>query len=111
LRQTVPHECAHLIARTIFGVHIKPHGNEWKTVMVQLGANPKRCHSYDTSNSTVYQKSKFVYECRCQKHVVGPTRHKKMLKGLRYTCRNCRSILTFVKSCGKVSVNDAIKMI
>jgi SprT protein len=108
LNQTVPHECAHLIARQRYSNrYIKPHGREWKYTMRQLGVNPKRCHSYDTSNSAVYHKNKYKYHCNCQDHIVGPTIHKKIQKGHRYTCKDCRSTLTFIKNCGKVSYKEA----
>ena len=108
INQTVPHECAHLIAR-LLNKNIKPHGREWQNVIITLGGNPKRCHSYDTSNSAVYHKTKYLYKCDCQNHVVGPTVHKKMNDGIKYNCRGCKSVLIFEKKCGRVSVNDAIK--
>ncbi len=33
LRQTVPHEVAHLIAHQLFGDRIQPHGEEWQLIM------------------------------------------------------------------------------
>jgi predicted SprT family Zn-dependent metalloprotease len=77
--------------------------------MTRLGATPNRCHSYDTTNSAAYQKAKFVYICSCRKHAVGPTVHKKIQKGHRYTCNKCKSELNFVKSAGRVSVKEALK--
>lgn len=110
---TVPHECAHLIARTIFGIKITPHGKEWKRVMVKLGVNPKRCHSYSVSNSTVYEKAKHLYKCKCQYHAIGPVRHKKMvmLNSSIYKCRICKAALVFHKSVGRVSKEQALSMV
>lgn len=47
IRQTIPHECAHLIAYQLHGVYGKGHGEIWKAVMMQLGVPPDRCHDYD----------------------------------------------------------------
>ncbi len=38
LTQTLPHEVAHLVARTLHGKSIRPHGREWKAVMNFFGA-------------------------------------------------------------------------
>lgn len=99
INQTVPHECAHLIAHQVYDNEyrkIKPHGREWKTVMMLLGANPKRCHNYDTSNSTIYRKTRYIYKCNCREHVIGPTRHKRAQIGTRYYCKYCKQTLQFV---------------
>ena len=109
LKTTVPHEWSHLIARELCLHRIQPHGREWKAVMIKLGASPNRCHSYNTANSTVYEKTKYVYICSCQKHAVGPVRHKKLQKGVRYTCNRCKGNLNFVKNAGKVSRKEALK--
>src|SRR5690554_6055546 len=33
LKQTVAHEVAHLVAHQLFGPRIKPHGEEWQSIM------------------------------------------------------------------------------
>lgn len=113
LIQTVTHEVSHLIANTLYGgwKKVKAHGIQWKSVMLKLGCTPDRCHSYDTSNSTVYQKAKFVYKCSCQNHVIGAVRHKRSMKGTRYSCNVCKGRLTFVKRVGKVTREQALEMI
>jgi SprT protein len=112
LNQTVTHECAHLIANTLYNgwKKVKSHGVQWKSVMLKLGCTPNRCHSYDTSNSTVYQKAKFVYKCSCQTHVIGAVRHKRSMRGTRYSCNACKKRLTFVKAVGKVTREKAMEM-
>jgi SprT protein len=103
--QTVPHEVAHYV---IFEKHgskrtrprnIRPHGWEWQKIMRDFGCSPKRCHSYDTSNSRQGRRSfprrQFVYACACQEHKVGPARHRRIQTRERtYTCRNCGTPLT-----------------
>lgn len=55
LNRTVPHEIAHLIVYQVFmkgqpydvRSKIKPHGKEWKLIMVTVfGCDPSRCHNY-----------------------------------------------------------------
>jgi SprT protein len=47
---TLPHEVAHLMANQLYGVKISPHGQEWKSVMVDVfGLQPGRCQQIDTS--------------------------------------------------------------
>jgi len=114
LNQTIPHECAHLFADELYGggcKKMRSHGIEWRSVMYKLGLNPDRCHTYDTSNATVYQKEKFVYKCNCQHHVIGPTRHKKCVRLSIYRCNKCKGALVFVKRAGKVSREEALKTI
>ncbi len=56
LATTVPHEVAHLVAHYVYdskpmnGKKVRPHGKEWKEVMVVLGLEPKTKHSYDITS-------------------------------------------------------------
>ena len=56
LKQTVPHEVAHLVAHYVYdakpmnGKKVRPHGKEWKEVMGVLGLEPKVTHSYDVTS-------------------------------------------------------------
>jgi predicted SprT family Zn-dependent metalloprotease len=63
IKQTVGHECAHLICRRVHGntkqvaekgqmvtKKVRSHGKEWKSVMVKLDLKPKTYHTYDTSS-------------------------------------------------------------
>ncbi len=84
---TVVHEMAHIFCSQMWGTELRgskriSHGNSWKHMMRVLGADPKRCHSYDVTNSTVRVKAKYSYTCSgCQKVVhLGPTRHKRLLR-------------------------------
>ncbi len=93
-RGTVTHEVAHLIdgivypqtRRSGWGRKRSIHGPTWKRIMRILGATPSRCHSYDTSNSTVRRKTKHVYSCNsCGEQMkLGPVRHKKQQRGSSY---------------------------
>lgn len=92
--QTVVHEVAHYIQKEIYPMS-KPHGPEWKSVMSNLGANPKRCHSMNTRST---QKRTFVYSCSCSDHDLTIVRHNKcQKKGTVYTCKKCSGDLKFKK--------------
>jgi SprT protein len=97
LSQTLPHEVAHLIARTLYGKAIRPHGNEWKSVMQFFGANGLRCHNYTTENIPVRKLRRFPYTCGCQQHQLTTIRHNRIQKGLTYRCRQCGEPLRSVK--------------
>jgi SprT protein len=80
IARTVPHELAHLITdkvypeahsteivRTHRGLRRTKrdvHGQYWQSVMRALGADPSRCHSYDTTNSKIH-KTTTKHEYRC----------------------------------------------
>ena len=93
-RGTVTHEVAHLIDGIVYpqtrrggwGRKRSIHGPTWKRIMRLLGAKPSRCHSYDTTNSTVRRKAKHVYTCNsCSKQMsLGPIRHKKQQRGATF---------------------------
>lgn len=91
LSDTVPHEVAHLIARQLFGLRISAHGAEWKDVMRRFGCEPRRCHSFDVTNSAV--GTVYPYQCRCPTvHMLSARRHKQAAAG-RLTCRTCKTKL------------------
>jgi SprT protein len=96
LKRTVVHEMAHVIAYKRYGS--RGHDNAWKNVMIRLGADPSRCHSYDVSNARVKNANAptYTYKCACHEREVTQTRHNKILKGANYTCRSCRQRITFV---------------
>lgn len=93
LRQTVPHEAAHLVARTLFGRRIRPHGAEWRSVMAFFGAEPARCHRFEVPDQTRRRMRHFPYRCDCQTHQLSAIRHHRSLAGVRYLCRRCGSTL------------------
>ncbi len=89
LRQVVPHEVAHLVARTLHGPRIRPHGAEWRAVMTDLGAEPVRCHAFDTSEEPIRRLSRFDYRCGCRVHRLTSIRHNRAMRGAIYRCRSC----------------------
>jgi len=107
LNQTIPHEVAHAFQRHIYGHYkqsgysvkrIMPHGNEWKRIMLSMGKDPKRCHNYDTSNSTARTVSRdYSYSCNCNTpHNLTVTRHRRMQSNKAvYRCVHCKAALRY----------------
>ncbi|PVZ13788.1 MULTISPECIES: SprT family zinc-dependent metalloprotease [unclassified Pseudomonas] len=95
LRQTVPHEVAHLVAHQLFGERIAPHGEEWQLIMRGVyELPPLRCHSYEVKRRQVMR---YIYRCPCQGSDFAFTaqRHAMVRQGRRYLCRQCRQVLVF----------------
>lgn len=93
INTVVPHEVAHIIVFQIYGNTVKPHGKEWKAVMLKVfGIAPNRTHTFDTPP----QKQAFEYRCSCQKHHFTKQRHTRAQRGMEYICKGCRSTLQFV---------------
>jgi SprT protein len=93
LDQTVPHEVAHLVARTLHGAGIRPHGPEWKLIMAFFGAPAHRCHNFTTSSLSQRRMRYFNYRCDCQDHKLSAVRHNRCRSGVTYLCRSCGSPL------------------
>lgn len=101
IREVVPHECAHLVVYHLYasrktkeGHKPKPHGKEWKSVMLDVyGVEPRVTHSFDVKR---VESKKFNYACACDNkiHRLSVIRHNKILrKTARYSCRVCGETL------------------
>jgi len=115
LNQVIPHEVAHLFKSHVYGPGrgrmFAAHGGYWQQIMRALGANPTRTHNMDTSK-VAQPKTKHMYECAgCKKDIViGPVRHKNMVRGIR-TYSHCRGQkLVFKETIGKVTNRQAHDM-
>lgn len=91
LEQTVPHEVAHYITDCLWGTKsIKPHGKEWKSVVVALGGEPRATGNYSLKGIPVKQYQRFAYQCGCKTHYLTAIRHGKILSGkASYHCQLC----------------------
>ena len=92
---TVTHEVAHYVVDCLYGLRrVKPHGAEWKGVMVDLGAEPNATGSYDLTGIPVRQYSQFAYKCACRTHQLTSLRHKIILqRRAQYRCQYCHDFL------------------
>jgi len=95
LSDTVTHEVAHYVVDCLYGLRrVKPHGVEWKRVMVDLGAEPKATGSYDLTGIPVRRYAVFSYKCGCRTHQLTSLRHKKILqRRAQYCCQFCHGFL------------------
>ena len=95
LATTIPHEVAHYVTDILFGLkNIKPHGNEWRSVMQDFGVEPQVTGQYDLTGIPVKQQRRFDYQCDCTTHKLSTVRHNRIQMGrARYHCRYCRAII------------------
>ena len=90
LYDTVPHEVAHYVVETLFGTRgIKPHGEEWRNVMISLGREPKTTCDFSIEGVPTRQLRHFAYRCQCRTHRVSSIRHNRILRGQVYCCKYC----------------------
>lgn len=93
LAQTVPHETAHLVAYSLFGPRISPHGRQWRTIMGLFGAPPERCHNYNVDGLQTRHLRRYGYRCACRIHRLTSIRHNRIRSGQVYRCRQCGQFL------------------
>jgi SprT protein len=91
LQTTVPHEVAHYITDRLYGLaHVRPHGNEWRSVMLALGVEPRATTRFDLSGLPLRRQQRFAYRCDCSAHQLSSCRHNRIAAGrARYHCRSC----------------------
>lgn len=97
LTSTVPHEVAHYIVNMVYGRRrIRPHGDEWQSLMLAFGTEPNRTGNYSLEGIPVRRQNLFSYGCSCMTHQLTTTRHRRMQSGERqYYCRQCQKELVF----------------
>ncbi|HEB96614.1 MAG TPA: hypothetical protein ENI96_09325 [Sedimenticola thiotaurini] len=93
IARTVPHELAHVVVHLLHRGRARPHGPEWRAVMILFGADPKRCHDYDLAQVRQRRMRRFSYRCDCRSHRISAIRHNRMLRGQVYLCRHCGGAL------------------
>jgi SprT protein len=93
---TVPHEVAHYVVDILYGAtNTRPHGVEWRNVMLSLGVEPVVTANYDLSDIPVRRQRRHAYQCACTVHQITTVRHNKIISGkAHYLCRNCMKPLT-----------------
>jgi len=92
---TVPHEVAHYVVHRLFSRRrVRPHGKEWRDVMVAFGVAPRTTCSFDLQGIPRRHTRWFEYFCRCRSHQLSSIRHNRVVAGrARYHCRACRHVL------------------
>jgi predicted SprT family Zn-dependent metalloprotease len=90
-RQTIIHEVCHLVAAHeahLAGRKVsRPHGYEWKAIMLRAGVRPKRCHNVSTKG---LGKKTIPAKCRCGEHYITPLVGGRIIVLQQtYTCSRC----------------------
>ncbi len=95
IANTVPHEVAHYIMYCLHGPKgVRPHGREWKDLMLKFGAIPSRTNSLDLSGIPLRRSRRHSYACSCMDHQITSRRHNLIRSGkARYFCRCCKGEL------------------
>jgi len=96
IRDTIPHEVAHLVVALRHGRRAKPHGPEWESVMRGcFGIAPKRTHRLQLTPARKVARS-YIYSCDCQEHPFTSIRHNRILKERKkYRCVACKGSLVY----------------
>jgi SprT protein len=94
------HEYAHAITDDLYGLGVKPHGREFKSICRLLGIEGKATtdllerHNITLKSNRSYRT--FEYRCDCQTHILKKKSHNKAHYG-GYLCKLCKTRLNFVK--------------
>lgn len=96
-KRCVVHETCHILAHELFGPQIKPHGSEWKDLMIFCGEKPLRCHSVNRTG--LYRpQTRVAAFCGCKGiHWITKNRSTRMKKGQNYICNKCKATLRLQK--------------
>lgn len=99
LTVTVPHEVAHYLVDCVHGLRkVRPHGNEWKTVMNAFGVDSRATSTFNLEGIPTRRQQQVDYRCGCKEHQLGIRRHNKVSRGeANYLCRCCGEVLRFVE--------------
>lgn len=94
-RNTAAHEAAHVVC-TALHPRASTHGPEWKKIMWDIGHEPSRCHTTDTTGLST---KAYPWYCPCGKHLVTARKLERMKKaaagGSIFHCRKCRYPVAF----------------
>ena len=95
VEQTIPHEVAHYITDCLWSIRkVKPHGQEWQSVMQAFGVESKVTGSFDLTGIPIKQYQRFSYSCGCKIHQLSLIRHRRVQSGqAEYRCKDCRQLL------------------
>ncbi len=99
LKQTIPHEVAHLAVNWKFRkkrLRPRPHGPEWQATMRDCFAlEPKRCHDYQTTPARIVTRP-FLYACDCREHLLTSITHNRISRSYQALCKACKGTLKFM---------------
>lgn len=94
-KQVIIHEVCHVLAEEKYGDTIKPHGEEWQSMMRIAGTQPLIYHEVD--NDDLYKPQKrFNIRCLSCNAIIRISKNKRtrLKNGKQYPCKKCRKLLT-----------------
>lgn len=106
LNDVVAHELAHAIVMEQCKGRVKPHGNEFKSVLFILEDGyiaPKQRPKYEIKAKSRKMRQ-FNYGCQCKNriHKLSAIRHNRIKRGVyNYTCKYCNGVLYEIPSISK----------
>lgn len=97
-RQVIIHEACHVVAdyKYMMGQtqDRTSHGPCWQDCMIMCGVEPDRCHEVSTEGL----RERISARCACMEHKFTKNRVTKMLRGIVYTCTQCKGPISLGKS-------------
>lgn len=90
---TIPHEIAHVVSYQVYGRAGFGHGYYWKSIMINLGLEPLRCHNFNMEGVKLRKVNKpHKYTCGCTGMVHNMTnlRNKQIESGRTFVCTKCK---------------------
>lgn len=85
LKEVVPHEIAHLLARFLYGQWIRSHGREWRKLAQWLGSTGKACAASEqimaVADANRNNRKRYEYQCGTHTFTVSAIMHNKIKKG------------------------------
>lgn len=98
MKETIPHEVAHYITDQVYGIrNIRPHGAEWKALMLKFGVEPKRTFSYSLDGIPTRAHKRHPYSCGCMEFAITTRRHNKIQnQKAEYLCQQCGGKLKYI---------------
>lgn len=97
MQETIPHEVAHYITDQVYGLrNIRPHGKQWKMLMLEFGVEPRTTFSYSLDGIPTRKHKRHTYSCGCMQFEITTRRHNIIQKGkAEYACRQCGRKIKF----------------
>lgn len=97
VKQTIPHEVAHLVAYSFPVLGAKNHNWKWAQIDRALGGTGERCHNMELTPGR--QTSRYVYKDSLGREMtVGPKHHAALQRGKYAYLRNRKTGATITRA-------------
>lgn len=95
-KHLVIHEFCHLLDHVVnkkWG-----HGRGWKSFMRFFGLKSDVYVTENEKTEVGYVRvkrsiTKYEHDCKCRVHAVGGAVHNRIMRGAKYTCKHCKTVL------------------